>query len=110
MGTFEIDDLGNFIIIRSQIGGSDLLDNQGRKVNRRGYMIDRFGNVINDQGHVIFKAIELDIDDEIPAPFGFEKRKKTLINLNDGRELKIEPARQAPILADMSEDVENTGP
>jgi len=46
MGEFEIDDLGNFIIIRAA-GSKDLLDKRGRKVNRRGYLIDRFGNVIN---------------------------------------------------------------
>jgi hypothetical protein len=68
MGDFEIDDLGNFIIIRAA-GSTDLLYKRGRKVNRRGYLIDRFGNVINQRGNVIFKAMELDLDDEIPAPF-----------------------------------------
>lgn len=75
MGDFEIDDLGNFIIIRAA-GSTDLLDKRGRKVNRRGYLIDRFGNVINSQGNVIFKAMELDIDDEIPAPFDQGTRKQ----------------------------------
>lgn len=84
-----------------------MLDNQGRKVNRRGYLIDRFGNVINVQGHVIFKAIELDLDDEIPAPFGFEKRKKALIKLDKTKEIKVEPIKPAPIIADMAEDVDN---
>lgn len=45
------------------------MDKIGRKVNRRGYLVDRFGNVINTKGNVIFKAMELDMDDEIPAPF-----------------------------------------
>lgn len=79
MGDFEIDDLGNFIILRGEKG--ELLDKKERRVNRRGYLIDRFGNIINKQGQVIFKAVELDSDDEIPAPFGFEKRKKNLLNL-----------------------------
>jgi hypothetical protein len=74
MGEFEIDDLGNFIIIRAA-GSSDLLDKRGRKVNRRGYLIDRFGNVINSKGNVIFKAMELDVDDEIPVPFDYGARK-----------------------------------
>lgn len=74
MGEFEIDDLGNFIIIRAA-GSTDLMDKFGRKVNRRGYLIDRFGNVINTKGNVIFKVIELDIDDEIPAPFDLGVRK-----------------------------------
>lgn len=84
-----------------------MLDNQGRKVNRRGYLIDRFGNVINVQGYVIFKAIELDLDDEIPAPFGFEKKKKALIKLDETKAIKVEPIKPAPIIADMAEDVEN---
>lgn len=74
MGEFEIDDLGNFIIIRAA-GSTDLMDKYGRKVNRRGYLIDRFGNVINTKGDVIFKVIELDVDDEIPAPFDLDIRK-----------------------------------
>ena len=41
---------------------------RGRRVNRRGYLIDRFGNVLNTSGHVIYRALELDEDDEIPAP------------------------------------------
>merc|ERR1719272_1244949 len=45
MGEFEIDDLGNFIIIRGPNG--ELMDKRARRVNRRGYLVDRFGNVIN---------------------------------------------------------------
>ena len=56
------------IIIR-KANSNDLLDRRGKRVNRRGYLIDRDGNVISQKGHIIFKAIELDEDDEIPAPF-----------------------------------------
>jgi len=55
MGIFEIDDLGNFIIIRGPNGTTDLYDKEGRRVNRRGYLCDRFGNVINTKGDIIFK-------------------------------------------------------
>ena len=79
MGDFEIDDLGNYIIMRGENG--ELLDSRERLVNRRGYLVDRFGNVISIHGAVIFKKIELDFDDEIPAPFGFEKRKKNLMKM-----------------------------
>ena len=68
IGEFEIDDLGNFIIVRE---GGMLMDKYDRRVNRRGYLIDRHGNVINKQGQVIFKAVELEDDDEIPAPFAY---------------------------------------
>lgn len=81
MGEFEIDDLGNYIIMRGENG--ELLDKMERLVNRRGYLVDRFGNVINRQGNIIFKVVELDVDDEIPAPFGFEKRKKNILKLGD---------------------------
>lgn len=84
MGEFEIDDLGNFIILRGEKG--ELLDKRERRVNRRGYLVDRFGNVINKEGQVIFKATELDEDDEIPAPFGFEKRKKQLLGMDENKE------------------------
>jgi hypothetical protein len=79
MGDFEIDDLGNFIILRGESG--NLLDKKERRVNRRGYRVDRFGNIINNRDQIIFKQVELDSDDEIPAPFGFEKRKKNLLNM-----------------------------
>ena len=42
------------------------------------------------QGNIIFKAIELDIDDEIPAPFGFEKRKKNLMKLGEDAGFKVQ--------------------
>lgn len=96
MGEFEIDDLGNFIILRGEKG--ELLDKKERRVNRRGYLIDRFGNVVNKETQVIFKAIELDSDDEIPAPFGFEKRKKNLLAIGEEEELfKVkETEKQVP--------------
>jgi len=40
MGEFDQDDLGNFIIVR-KAGSSDLIDKRGRRVNRRGYLIDK---------------------------------------------------------------------
>lgn len=83
MGQFEIDDLGNYIILRGDKG--ELLDKLERKVNRRGYLVDKFGNVINTKGNIIFKAVELDVDDEIPAPFGFEKRKRNLMKFAEDK-------------------------
>jgi hypothetical protein len=68
MGEFEVDDLGNFVIVR-KAESVFLFDKLGRLVNRRGYLVDRQGNVINSKGHMIFKQLELDEDDEIPAPF-----------------------------------------
>lgn len=93
MGEFEIDDLGNFIILRGEKG--ELLDKNERRVNRRGYLIDRFGNVINKDNQIIFKAIELDSDDEIPAPFGFEKRKKNLLSIGEEEDFKVKEKEKA---------------
>ena len=87
MGDFEIDDIGNFIILRGEKG--ELLDKRERRVNRRGYLVDRFGNVINTHGQIIFKQVELDNDDEIPAPFGFEKRKKNLLKMEEENEFRV---------------------
>ena len=35
------------------------------------------------------------MDDEIPAPFGFEKRKKNLLKLNDENLYKVESAQDS---------------
>ena len=45
MGEFDIDTMGNFIIMKG--GKGELLDKGDRKVNKRGYLVDRYGNVIN---------------------------------------------------------------
>jgi hypothetical protein len=103
MGEFEIDDLGNFIILRGDKG--ELLDKKERRVNRRGYLVDRFGNVINSKGQVIFKQVELDSDDEIPAPFGFEKRKKNLLNMNEDGEFKVEENGRKPGMMEDDEEM-----
>ena len=81
MGQFEIDDAGNYIILRNDDG--KLLDKDGRIVNKRGYLIDKAGNIINRKHELIFKVQELDQDDEIPAPMGFNMRKQNLLNLQN---------------------------
>ena len=106
MGDFEIDDMGNFIIMRGE--GGELLDQRERLVNRRGYLIDRFGNVINTHGNIIFKAIELDVDDEIPAPFGFEKRKKNLLKLGDENQFRVDSSiRDNSLMGQLQENQTN---
>ena len=78
MGEFDIDDQGNYIILRNDDNGN-LEDKNERTVNRRGYLVDKNGNVVDKAGNLIFKAKELDSDDEIPPPFSFEKRKTQLL-------------------------------
>jgi hypothetical protein len=79
MGEFDVDDKGNYVILRND-ETNELEDKHGRRVNRRGYLIDENGNIINKKGNLIFKENELDSDDEIPPPYSFEKRKKQLLN------------------------------
>lgn len=81
MGEFEIDDSGNYIIMRGEDG--KLLDKNMKQVNQRGYLIDRVGNIVNKKQELIFKHVELDSDEEIPAPIGFDKRKQNLLNMKN---------------------------
>ena len=81
MGEFEIDDAGNYIILRGEAG--ELLDRNERPVNKRGYLVDKLGNVVNTKQEIILTASELDSDEEIPASYGFEKRKQTLLNMSN---------------------------
>jgi hypothetical protein len=53
-------------------------------VNRRGYFIDDGGQIVTKDGTVIFKIDEVDEDDEIPAPFCYQKNKESLGIRADG--------------------------
>ena len=66
IGEFEMDNEGNYIIIKD---GKCLRDKHKRLVNKRGYLIDEQGNVINKEGVIIFRFSELDLNGEIPAPY-----------------------------------------
>ena len=67
------------MIIRGKDG--KLNDREGRKVNKRGYLIDNEGNIVTERGILIFRVDELDSDEEIPAPFCFEKKKESLFRI-----------------------------
>jgi len=71
LGEFELDNDGNQIILKTADG--KLNDKYGRLVNRRGYLIDPVGNVITRGNVFIFYKEEIDFDDEIPAPYSFQK-------------------------------------
>ena len=66
MGDFDIDDQGNNLIVKTNDG--KLNDREGKRVNRRGYLIDIEGNIATKRGVLIFRIDEVDSDDEIPAP------------------------------------------
>ena len=79
IGEFELDTKGNNLIIKTKDGR--LNDMYGRLVNRRGYLIDERGNVITRRAIFIFYRNEIDDDDEIPAPYCYEKKKKLLFKV-----------------------------
>ena len=87
MGEFEIDDAGNYIILRGEAG--ELLDRNERPVNKRGYLVDKLGNIVNTKQEIILMASELDSDEEIPASYGFEKRKQTLLNMGNDQQFQV---------------------
>jgi hypothetical protein len=61
------DEKDYHLMVRGRDG--KLTDKYGREVNRRGYLIDKQGNIVTRGGIFIFRADELNDDDEIPAPF-----------------------------------------
>ena len=73
LGEFELDQNGNSIILQTANG--KLNDKYGRLVNRRGYLVDMEGNVVTRGNVFIFYKEEIDFDDEVPAPYCFQKAK-----------------------------------
>lgn len=106
MGDFEIDDDGNAMIIRGKDGR--LNDREGRRVNKRGYLVDITGNVITRNGMEIFRIDEVDSDDEIPAPFCFEKKKESLFKVEGMQEYhkKQKKAKVIPKDEDLNQEYE----
>lgn len=81
IGEFDIDEDGNFIIVSNGYDDDDVIileDSNGRRVNRRGYLLNEKGHVITKDGFLVFRPDEIDSDDEIPAPFCYQKHKDTL--------------------------------
>lgn len=60
LGTFDIDDNGNIILDTNK-----MKDNLGRAVNKHGYLVDKKGNVLSQDGDILFKYSELE-DDDLP--------------------------------------------
>jgi hypothetical protein len=81
IGNFDIDEEGNYIIISNgkDIRGKPRLeDMDGHRVNKRGYLINDHGQVVTRDKTIIFRADEVDEDDEVPAPFCYYKNKDSL--------------------------------
>ena len=70
IGQVDKDALGNIIPQTDQY--QNFVDNLGRRINSRGYLIDEFGNVVDKDGREIFEKKHLE-NDEIPKIFPFTK-------------------------------------
>lgn len=68
LGQLERDKKGNVIV------PDELKDQKSRKINPKGYLLDKDGNIIDkEKGDVMFNKNEIDEMGEIPAPFCVEK-------------------------------------
>jgi len=70
IGQFDKDKNGNIVPVTDKNG--QLVDNLGRRVNSKGYLIDEFGNVVDKDGRQIFEQKHLE-NDEIPKIMPFTK-------------------------------------
>merc|ERR1711981_350701 len=61
------DPLGNPILDKDAQG--NFIDRNGKRVNRKGYLIDGAGNVINKYGRIMFEKELLDNEGDIPKVF-----------------------------------------
>ena len=76
IGQFNKDDTGKIITKNSKDG---LIDNLGRRVNEKGYLIDKQGNIVDVNGKQLWKKEHLK-NGEFPKIFPFTKfsQKKVL--------------------------------
>ena len=77
-GNLDIDEDGNFIIIsdgQDRNGKPILEDLDGRRVNKRGYLMnDQYQIVLRDDT-IVFRTDDIDEDGEIPAPYCYWKKE-----------------------------------
>lgn len=66
-GDYEMDPLGNPMLQKTRDG--KLVDNKGRRVNEKGYLMDDNGNVVNKKKNKVFNRFLLEEDGDIPKIF-----------------------------------------
>jgi len=73
MGEFDKDEKGNIILLTNEKG--NLVCKNGRKVNEKGYLRDRFGHILYGSKNRVraFKEDELDERGEIPLPYSWDR-------------------------------------
>ena len=67
-GTYEIDAKGNPILKKGK-KKDEFYDSDGNKVNKKGYLVDENGNIIDRWGDLVFKKFLLGKDGDIPIVF-----------------------------------------
>lgn len=72
IGVFDKDANGNIILQRGANGSSQFVDNVGRRVNEKGYLVDQDGNIVDREGKRIFVKEHLK-SGEFPKIFLFTK-------------------------------------
>ena len=73
LGEFDRDEKGNPLILQDKKG--DLIDKDGNRVNEKGYLIDKItGDVVEkEKKRKIFDNKDLDERGELPPPFNLER-------------------------------------
>ena len=91
MGDFNLDqETGSIIVLKN--GDSQYVDLNGKRVNKRGYFVDREGNIVLKNGKVLFKYDEIDYSSggangELPEPFfTMNKCKERKVRIEDESE------------------------
>ena len=68
-GDCELDPLGNPVVFPDKKNPSVIRDAKGRRVNKRGYLVDDKGNIIDFRGNKVFDEKLLTNDHDIPKVF-----------------------------------------
>lgn len=73
MGRLIRDDVQGEAVLKLHASTCVFWDKDARQVNRRGYLVDNNGNVIDKKNRVVFRSHELQSDGEVPKIFKFTK-------------------------------------
>jgi hypothetical protein len=105
MGEFDKDEKGNIILHTNEKG--NLVCKNGRKVNEKGYLRDRYGHILYANKGRTRAFSEKDLDDrgEIPLPYSWNRYNFNVfdcignmaINPATGSPKKYEPRRGEPV-------------
>ena len=99
LGELHRDKTTGDAVHKRDICGGRYWDKLGREVNQRGYLVDKDGNVINQDGEILFYKHQLNEDGDIPKIFSF-----TYFNQSDVMgKYQIDPQTDLPVISEDSE-------